>query len=204
MKRAVTTPDLRQHLCLLQRRENLPVEEFVPEFAVEAFDVAVLPRTPRLDEQRLDSQPREPLPDGLDVWRAPSAPPVARAAPLACDSLASRQQGRDPTVAIPPVFAGQRNDVGGQSRLVVCHPGRVSLGAFHLSRHTARPTLGNGQHLGTRARPPSVDASGSEVSPGGFLQNRDVQSLVGDQPLQPLVFQIELFQATGFFHAAVR
>ena len=42
-----------------------PVEEFVPEFAVEAFDVAVLPRTPRLDEQRLDSQPREPLPDGF-------------------------------------------------------------------------------------------------------------------------------------------
>ena len=83
----------------------------------------------------------------LDVWRAPSAPPVARSAPLACDSLASRQQGRDPTVAIPPVFAGQRNDVGGQSRLVVCHPGRVSLGASHLSRHTARPTLGNGQHL---------------------------------------------------------
>ena len=59
------TPDLRQHLCLLQRRENLPVEEFVPEFAVEAFDVAVLPRTPRLDEQRLDSQPREPFPDGF-------------------------------------------------------------------------------------------------------------------------------------------
>ena len=58
-----------------------------------------------------------------------------------------RQQGRDPTVAIPPVFAGQRNDVDGQSRLVVCHPGRVSLGASHLSRHTARPTLGNGQHL---------------------------------------------------------
>ena len=53
----------------------------------------------------------------------------------------------DPPVAIPPVFAGQRNDVGGQSRLVVCHPGRVSLGASHLSRHTARPTLGNDQHL---------------------------------------------------------
>ena len=59
---------------------------------------------------------------------------------------------------------------------------------------------------GRRARPPGVDASGSEVSPGGFLQDRDVQSLVGDQPLQPLVFQIELFQATGLidFHAAVR
>ena len=41
--------------------------------------------------------------------------------------------------------------------------------------------------------------------PGRFLQDRDVQSLVGDQPLQPLVFQIELFQATGLidFHAAV-
>jgi len=56
-------PDLSQHLCLLQRRENLPVEEFVPEFPVEAFDVTVLPRTARFDEQRLDSQPREPLSD---------------------------------------------------------------------------------------------------------------------------------------------
>ena len=88
-----------------------------------------------------------PADRALDVWRAPSAIPVARSAPLACDSLASRQQGHDPTVAIPPVFAGQRNDVGGQSRLVVCHPGRVSLGASHLSQHTARPTLGNGQYL---------------------------------------------------------
>jgi len=33
------TPDLGQHLCLLQRRENLPVEEFIPELSVEAFDV---------------------------------------------------------------------------------------------------------------------------------------------------------------------
>ena len=59
------TPALRQHLCLGQRREDLPVEEFVPEFPVEAFDVAVLPRTSRLDEHRLDSQLREPFPDGF-------------------------------------------------------------------------------------------------------------------------------------------
>ena len=92
----------------------------------------------------------------------------------------SRQQGRDPPVAIPPVFAGQRDDVGGQNRLIVCHPGRVSLGASHLSQHTARPTLGNGSAPGRRARPPDVDASGSEVSPGGLLQDREVQSLVGN------------------------
>ena len=36
----VPTPDLRQHLCLLPRREDLSVEEFIPEFAVEALDVA--------------------------------------------------------------------------------------------------------------------------------------------------------------------
>ena len=52
----VPTPDLRQHLGLLPRREDFPVEEFIPEFAVEALDVAVLPRTPRLDEQCSDFQ----------------------------------------------------------------------------------------------------------------------------------------------------
>ncbi len=54
----------------------------------------------------------------------------------------SRQQGRDPPVAISPVFAGQRDDVGGQNRRIVCHPGRVSLGASHLSQHTARRRSG--------------------------------------------------------------
>ena len=39
-----------QDLCLGERVEDLPVEEFITQLAVERFDIAVLPRTAGLDE----------------------------------------------------------------------------------------------------------------------------------------------------------
>ena len=114
------TPDLGQHLCLLQRREILPVEEFIPELSVEAFDVTVLPFVRRLLRFACE-QPRSPA--------------------------LSAEQGRDPAVTISTVMPCQRDDAGGQEDLIICHPGRVSLGASYLSQHTASPTFGNGQYL---------------------------------------------------------
>ena len=61
----LSSPDFSQHFCFLQRCEDFSVEEFVSEFSVEALDVTVLPGAARLDEQSLDTQPREPLPDGF-------------------------------------------------------------------------------------------------------------------------------------------
>ena len=43
------SPPFDEHLGLLECVKDLPVEQFVPEFAVEAFTVAVLPGTAGFD-----------------------------------------------------------------------------------------------------------------------------------------------------------
>ena len=60
---AVPSPLLDEHLRLFERVEDLSVQELVPELAVEALVVAVLPRTARLDVERLYAEP--PQPGGL-------------------------------------------------------------------------------------------------------------------------------------------
>ena len=52
----LSLPVLDQDLGLLEGVEDLAVEQLVSKFAVEALAVAVLPRTPWLDEQRPDVQ----------------------------------------------------------------------------------------------------------------------------------------------------
>ena len=58
------SPPSRQHLGFLHRREDLTIEEFIPEFPIKAFDVAVLPRAAAFDEERLDAKPGKPGSDG--------------------------------------------------------------------------------------------------------------------------------------------
>ena len=54
-------PPFDDHLSFFQRVEDLPVQTFVPQLAIERFAVSVLPRTARFNEQRLGSQCAEPL-----------------------------------------------------------------------------------------------------------------------------------------------
>ncbi len=61
----VLAPCFDNDPCLLQAVEDLAVEQFVPELAVEALAVAVLPRAARLNEQRVRADLREPVPDDL-------------------------------------------------------------------------------------------------------------------------------------------
>lgn len=56
----VAPPALDQKLCLLQRIEDFPVQQFVPQLAVEALVVAILPRAAGLDEQRRYAEPGKP------------------------------------------------------------------------------------------------------------------------------------------------
>src|ERR1700722_9754931 len=56
-------PLLGQPLRSGQALKHLQRQELVPEPAVEALGVAVLPRTSRLDVQRLDIHPTQPAPD---------------------------------------------------------------------------------------------------------------------------------------------
>ena len=50
---------------LLERVEDLAIEKLVPQSGVERLDVAVLPGTTRLDEERCHVEPAEPLPNRL-------------------------------------------------------------------------------------------------------------------------------------------
>ena len=51
----LTPPLFDQDLCLLERVEGLAVQEFVAQLAVERFDVVVLSRRARFDEQGGDA-----------------------------------------------------------------------------------------------------------------------------------------------------
>lgn len=55
---------------LVQRIEEFAVEQFVPQFSVKGFDIAVLLRTPWLDKQRHDGEPLLPLSNhpGDKLW----------------------------------------------------------------------------------------------------------------------------------------
>ena len=47
----VTSPVFDEDLVVVQRIKQFPVEQFISQFAIKGFDIAVLPRTARLDEQ---------------------------------------------------------------------------------------------------------------------------------------------------------
>src|SRR5450755_4847197 len=61
----VFAPPLRQNLCLLQRVEDLAVQELIAQLPVETLTVPVLPWTPRFDVQRLRAHFPQPLPQLL-------------------------------------------------------------------------------------------------------------------------------------------
>ena len=63
----VPTPLGAQDPCLQFGGKFLPVQELVPQPAVERFTVGVLPRAPRGDVQRLHPLPRQPSPKGPET-----------------------------------------------------------------------------------------------------------------------------------------
>lgn len=75
-------PPFHDHPRLVQRREEFAVEQFIPQFSVEGLDMAILPRTPGLDTQRHDGEPRVPLSKhpGNTLWPV-IRPDMRRAAP---------------------------------------------------------------------------------------------------------------------------
>ena len=57
----VVAPLLDEDPGFLEAAEDLPVEKFVPQLAVEAFAIAVLPGASRLDVQGLRAHASQPL-----------------------------------------------------------------------------------------------------------------------------------------------
>ena len=81
---------------------------------------------------RLLARHLQPLPapdalDPLDVHRPAGGP----------------QHGRDPAVAIAAILCGQRDDVGGQRRVIGAPFRRLSLRRAMLPQHPARQPLGH-------------------------------------------------------------
>src|SRR5688572_14425714 len=58
-----SSPSFDEHLRFPERVEDLAIQKLVTELAVERLDVAVLPRTARLDVKRLHVDPSQPLPN---------------------------------------------------------------------------------------------------------------------------------------------
>lgn len=56
----LSTPLLDNHLRLVKRVEDLAVQHFIPKLAIETLDVAILPGTARLDEQRFRPELLQP------------------------------------------------------------------------------------------------------------------------------------------------
>ena len=61
----VIVPSLDQHFRLRQIVEDFPIQQLVPELAVEALVVAVLPWRAGLDLERLHADTRQPVPHRL-------------------------------------------------------------------------------------------------------------------------------------------
>ncbi len=51
------TPLLDEHFCLGAAAQPFAIQQFVTQFAVEAFDEAILPRAARRDEGRANRGP---------------------------------------------------------------------------------------------------------------------------------------------------
>ena len=79
----VLAPLLNDDLGFLETVEDLPVEQFVAEFSVEAFAIAILPRASGLDVEGLGTDVCQP--DANDLGR--------RCSPTVAPSGSSPQLG---------------------------------------------------------------------------------------------------------------
>ena len=76
----VHPPPIHNVPRLRQVQQQLTIQAFITQLPVEAFDIPVLPRTARLDEQRLDARRSEPRLDRLaSELRTIVAPDASRA-----------------------------------------------------------------------------------------------------------------------------
>ena len=92
----------------------------------------------------LESQDRTAL--AMNSIQEPSCEPQPTPFVVYAPAI-SPEESRDTAVTIPTILRGQRYDALRQNGLVVGHLERVSLGTAHLTQHTTRPTLGDGQRL---------------------------------------------------------
>lgn len=59
------SPAFNDHLGFPHIVEYFSIEQLISEFAVEALNISIFPRTSGLNKKRLGPEPRQPLPDCL-------------------------------------------------------------------------------------------------------------------------------------------
>ena len=88
----VAAPVFKDHPAFAQGVEQLPVQAFGPKASVEAFRIAVLPRTARFDIDRLDVVIPQPGLDHLgDELRAVVAADILRWS-VPCDGFLQQSE----------------------------------------------------------------------------------------------------------------
>ena len=111
----------------------------------------------------------EPLSLRLFCWNLQPLPPPDPLDPLDVHHPAGvAQQRRDPAVAVAAIFDGERDDVGGQSRLVIGRLGDLALRRAMLAEYAAGEAFGNAERL-----PNALDA---DPAAGGVYQFPDAAS----------------------------
>src|SRR5271154_4308588 len=74
-------------------------------------------------------------------------------------------------------------------------------GSIATAREPDKPAAPTPPMPGGHARPLAAVGTGSEVSRGCLFQNRNIQSLIGDQLLQPSIFCLQPFQTLRLIHS---
>ena len=141
-------PPFDNHLRLLKRIENLPVEHFISQFSIERFIVSILPGATGFDKKRFDSNPFKPVSDclgrkfrpvvGADVRRAPMGDKKIRQAVKHIIGL--DLPGHDRRQRLPAVLVDDGQNLDCPS--VVCSIRHEIIGPHMITMH--RPETDTG------------------------------------------------------------
>jgi len=169
-------------LGLFQGKEDLAVEQLIPELPVETLIVAVFPGTARFDKERLDPDTRQPVANHPgrelgavvrpDIFRRTM--PYKEFGEAAQDIISLQTPLYHNSQTLPAILVNDRQDLYGPSILGPVHhevigPDMVSMG---------RPKT----NTGTVVKP--------ETPPFG-LPLRDLEPFLPPDPLHPLVVDLK-------------
>ena len=168
---------LRHHLGLLQRIEDLAIQAFISQLAVEAFTVPVLPGTARLDVQRLRAHRRQPLPQSSAMNSGPLSERMCSGIPCTSITSASVSIRSNCSTAVPPA-SPDTSACTRQSGSAAAASSIVRHGAHKIVAPDVILLLRSQPHTGAIAQP---------QPPSRPLFLRHLQPFASPDPLHPVL-----------------
>ena len=101
---------------------------------------------------------------------------------------------RDPTIAVAAVLESERDDVGGEGRLIITARWDLALRRAMLAENPAGEALRDTVFGNDTIDTSPDDERGSEVSRGGFLQDQLLQRQIRYSASQPRILGLEVLQ----------